>query len=233
MAGNCRELEVTARWGDYAQQDIEEGDGGKASVWRRTPREEVLTTPLGGGTGPVVLDVLSSDGLHLHVAERPIDTMGLSGADLPAHAFGVLLPGQPTQPREGQPDGAYAFQAEIEVHVDEGFEPRPDLRGAHAGDWDDQVADLHYAETPEYATGHGVSAEWELVDGKCRSIRTAWIGTAEVEKTATADVPGVELSMEALGRLDDGPAVEQALGPLVAQYRDWIEARRQDLAAGP
>ena len=98
--------------------------------------------------------------------------------------------------------------------------PRPDLRGAHGGDWDDRVADLHYADTPEYATGHGVSAEWDLVDRECRSIRTAWIGTAEVEKTATADVPGVELSMEALGRLDDETAVEEALGPLVAQYRE-------------
>ena len=101
--------------------------------------------------------------------------------------------------------------------------PRPDLRGAHAGEWDDRVADLHYADTPEYATGHGLSAEWDLVDDECRSIRTAWIGTAEVEKTATANVPGVELSMDALGRLDDGTATQQALGPLVVKYRVWIE----------
>ena len=109
-------------------------------------------------------------------------------------------------PDEAQPDRAYAFQAEIEVRTDEGFVPRPDLRGAHAGEWDDRIADLHYADTPEYATGHGVSAEWDLVDDECRSIRTAWIGTAEVEKTVTANVPGVELSMDALGRLEDGTA---------------------------
>ena len=36
------------------------------------------------------------------------------------------------------------------------FVPRPDLRGAGADEWDEQVADLHYADTPEYATGHGV-----------------------------------------------------------------------------
>ena len=149
------------------------------------------------------------------------------------HAFGVLLSRQPAQAGRGPADRAYAFQAEIEVRTDEGFVPRPDLRGAHGGDWDDRVADLHYADTPEYATGHGVSAEWEFVDGECRSIRTAWVGTAEVEKTATADVPGVELSMEALGRLDDGTATQQALGPLVVQYREWIEARRQEVAAGP
>ena len=155
------------------------------------------------------------------MAERPIDTVGLSGAHLPAGTRSVscFLINRRT-PDEAQPDRAYAFQAEIEVRTDEGFVPRPDLRGAHGGDWDDRVADLHYADTPEYATGHGVSAEWDLVDGECRSIRTAWIGTAEVEKTATADVPGVELSMEALGRLDDETAVEEALGPLVAQYRE-------------
>ena len=168
------------------------------------------------------------------MAERPIDTVGLSGAHLPAGTRSVscFLINRRT-PDEAQPDRAYAFQAEIEVRTDRGFVPRPDLRGAHGGEWDDRVADLHYADTPEYATGHGVSAEWELVEGECRSIRTAWIGTAEVEKTATADAPGVELSMEALGRLDDRTATQSALAPLVVEYRDWIEARRQEVAAGP
>ena len=49
-----------------------------------------------------------------------------------------------------------------------------------------------------------------------------------MEKTATVDVPGVELSMEALGALADGAAAETALRPLVAQYRAWIESRRVD-----
>ena len=47
------------------------------------------------------------------------------------------------------------------------FVPRPDLRGARAADWDEQVADLHYADTPEYATGYGVSADWKIVDDAC------------------------------------------------------------------
>ena len=230
----CRELAVMVRWGDYAPADIEEADGSKTSVWWRTPQEEALSILLGGSAGPVVRDVPGSDGLQIHVAERPLDAAGLTGTDLAAGTRSVscFLVNR-RRPDEAQPDRAYAFQAEIEVRTDEGFVPRPDLRGAHGGDWDDRVADLHYADTPEYATGHGVSAEWEFVDGECRSIRTAWVGTAEVEKTATADVPGVDLSMEALGRLDDGTATQQALGPLVVQYREWIEARRQEVAAGP
>ena len=233
-SGACRELAVTVRWGDYVPADIEEADGSKTPVWRRTPREAALSIPLGGDAGPVVRDVPDSGGLQLHVAERPLDAAGLAGAELSADTRSVscFLVNRRT-PDEAQPDRAYAFQAEIEVRSDEGFVPRPDLRGAHAGEWDDRVADLHYADTPKYATGHGGSAEWDLVDDECRSIRTAWIGTAEVEKTVTANVPGVEWSMDALGRLEDGSATQQALGPLVMQYREWIEARRQEVAADP
>ena len=56
-------------------------------------------------------------------------------------------------------------------------------------DLDEQIADLHYADTPGYATGHGVSAEWHTVDGACHLLRTTWIPKAEVEKTETRDVP--------------------------------------------
>ena len=230
VTGVCRALAVTVRWGDYAPAEIEEADGGKASVWQRTPREAALSVPL--GAGPVVRDIPGSGGLQLQAVERAIDAMGLSGTGLPAGTRSVscFLVNRRT-PDAGQPDRAYAFQAEIEVRSDAGFLPRPDLRGAHAAEWDDLVADLHYADTREYAAGHGVSAEWEFADGECRLIRTAWIGTAEVENPVPAKVPGVELSMEALGRLGDASAAQQALDPLVTQYREWIEARRQDVAA--
>jgi hypothetical protein len=92
------------------------------------------------------------------------------------------------------------------------------------------VADLHYADAPEYATGHGVSTEWEVVDGACHLLRTAWIPSVEVEKTITVDVPGVELSMETLGALADGAAAEASLRRLVAEYHTWIAGRRADLA---
>ena len=95
-------------------------------------------------------------------------------------------------------------------------------------DSDERVADLHYAETPEYAAGHGVAADWELVDGACRFLRTTWIPAAEVETTDTEEVPGVELAMVALGDLSDGGAAEQALTPLVTGYRAWID--QQDAA---
>ena len=63
----------------------------------------------------------------------------------------------------------------------------------------------------------------------CREIRTAWIPRAEVEKTATAKVEGVQLSMAELGSLDSGTDVAPALRPLVEAYRAWVDARADEL----
>ena len=228
----CRALRVTVRWGDYAPADVEDAAGNRTTVWQRIPRAVPMSIPLAGAADSEPHAVDDSDGLKLNVVERPILAGDLTG-ELPAGTRSVscfLVNRRP--PDDKQPDRAYAFQAEIEVATDHGFVPRPDLRGARAPDWDEQVADLHFADAPEYATGHGVSAQWTLVDGVCRQLRTAWIGTAEVEKTQTAPVPDVELSMEALGALSRGPDAERALAPLVEQYRAWIAARREAVAAG-
>ena len=125
-------------------------------------------------------------------------------------------------------DESFAFQAEIEVSALVPFVPRPDPRPVRDGDWDERVADLHYSGTVEYAAGHGVSADWEVVDGACHRLRTTWTPSADVEKTET--FAGVELGMEALGGISHGVSAQKALTALVADYRSWIDDRRQSLA---
>ena len=174
--------------------------------------------------------VPDSGGLRLHVIERPINTEGLAEIPAGTRSVSVFLVNR-RNPDGDDPDLAHAFQAGIEVRGEHAFVPRPNLRGARAEDWDEQVADLHYTDTPEYATGHGVSADWEVVDGACRKLRTAWIPGADVEKTETVEVSGAELSMDALGSLPDGQAAEAALRPLVDRYRAWIASRREALSA--
>jgi hypothetical protein len=231
-----RALAVTVRWGDYEQTEIEGADGKPISVWQRHPREAAVAVPLTGASEPVVHNVPDSGGLQLHVVERLISAQDLEG-HLPqgTRSVSIFLVNHrtPVGPEQVEPDLAYVFQPELEVRSDRPFVPRPDLRGARAAEWDEKVADLHYADTPEYATGHGISAEWEIVDSTCHLLRTAWIPSAEVEKTATVPVPDVEIAMEVLGALADGVAVEAALRPLVTQYRSWIEARRGDIATLP
>src|SRR5262249_5452553 len=147
-------------------------------VWQRTPREERVRVPVKESAEPTVHEVPASGGLQLHVLARPMST-----ADLETHippgtrsASVFLVNRRPADAaKDSKPDAAYVFQPELEVTSVPPFVPRPDLRGARAAEWDEQVSDLHYADAPEYAAGHGVSAEWDVIDGTCRALRTAWI----------------------------------------------------------
>ena len=229
VEAEANELAVIVRWGDYEPAKVEGAEGKSESTWLRQSNERTVPVSLSGGGeqrhgDPVVPD---SGGLTLHVDERAIRTDGLAEIPAGTRSVSVFLVNGRT-PDDDNPDRAYAFQAEIEVHGRQPFVPRPDPRGAQAADWDDQVADLHYADTPEYATGHGVSADWEVVERSCRMLRTAWIPRADVEETKTAGVPGAELSMDALGALPDGQTARVALRALVEQYRTWIHLRRAE-----
>ena len=225
VARDTRDLIVTVRWGDY-QLDPDAAtteEGNTYNVWERTPREREVRVTLAGETSSV-LEVPASGGLELHVAENRIATETLEDIPAGTRSVSVFLVNRRNHD-EDQRDQAYVFQAEIEVRGERPFVPQLDPRGARAKAWDERVADLHYADTPAYATGHGVSAEWESRDGARHLLRTAWIPSAEVEKTETVPIPGVELSMEALGALDGGAAVEAALRPLAERYRSWIGSR--------
>ena len=224
-------LEVTVSWGDYRRADGPEA----RKVWQRLPRRATVRVPLGLSAGDY--DVPDSGGLQLHVVERVVDVANLQGG-IPegTRAVSVFLVNRrrPAPQGDRDRDVTYAFQPEVAVGCDRPFVPRPNPRGFRAGDWDEQVADLHYADTSSYATGHGVSGEWEIdADGACRRVRTTWIPSAEVEVTKTEDVHEAELGMEALGTLSDGAAAQAALAPIVEEYRDWIAARRDAVAAMP
>ena len=90
-------------------------------------------------------------------------------------------------------------------------------------DWDDEIAELHYADTPEYATGHGVSADRDDLDGQCRIVRTAWIGEAKVEVPSNSNVADVELSMQSLASISNEAEFRRVLDLLVVHYRGWID----------
>jgi hypothetical protein len=224
---DAQAVSVMVRWGDYSPGETPGSDGKAVPVWQRTPREATLTVDV-TDTAPPVRGVPDSGGLQLHIVRRAITSDELD-AHIPRGtcSVSIFLVNHRT-PNADSPDTAFVFQPEIEVRTERPFVPRPDLRGAQAEEWDELVADLHYRDTPEYATGHGISVEWEIVDDRCRLLRTAWLPSAEVEKTVTVPVPGVELSMDALGALTDGQAAERALLPLVAEYRAWLAHRQAE-----
>lgn len=229
VSAQTHELAVTVSWGDYVVGEIADADGKAVKVWQRVPRQQRVPVAIRNPEAEV--DVPDSAGLRLHISAREATAERLAD-QIPqgTRSVSVFLVNY-RKPHDENPDLAYAFQPEIVAESQEPFVPRPDLRGAFAEEWDERVADLQYADTPEYAVGHGVSAVWDLVDSECHSVRTAWIPTAEVGYTATVETAGVELSMEALGALVDGGAARAALVPLVEQYQTWIEGQRDRLAS--
>ena len=229
VAADTDSLAVTVRWGDYERGQAEGADGATVKVWQRRRQERTFTVSLTRSRDYPVPD---SSGIRLYLAVKPIDSGKLP--DLPKGTQSVsLFLVNHRQPDDADPDVRFAFQAEIEVSNERCFVPRPDPRGAWASDTDDRIADLHYASTPEYATGHGVSADWEVGEDGCRALRTTWIPSAHVEKTETVNVHGAELSMEALGAIAAGDAVGSALKPMVDEYRDWIESQRTSVGSLP
>ena len=235
VPSSAEELAVTVRWGDYRKAEDEGRDGDKVKVWQREPQERNLALSLSQAAADH--PVPQSGGLRLHVAVRPVDTAPIAALREGTRSVSVFLvnnrppaAGGPDDPESaGDAEQSYIFQAELEVAGRVPFVPRPDPRGALAVEWDDQVADLHYADVPEYAVGHGTSADWQVVDDECRVLRTAWIPNATVAKTETASVPDTALSMEKLGALTDGRAASEALRPLVDHYRTWIDQQRAGL----
>ena len=233
VASETDSLGATVRWGDYLPGEYEGSDGDRLDIWQRTPQRRTVQIGL---SKPVTdLAVPDSGGLRLHVVVRPVDADRLAGVPVGARSVSVFLVNNRHAVSAGASDveagsgldESYAFQAEIEVVSAEPFVARPDPRSARAGDWDDRVADLHYANDPEYAAGHGVSADWEVVDGECRLLRTTWLPNATVD--STVPVPDAVLSMDALGRLEDGTAARDALSPLAAHYRSWIAGQQAGL----
>ncbi|MCY4584154.1 MAG: helicase, partial [Chloroflexi bacterium] len=225
--GGTNELAATVRWGDYAPASI---DGNL--VWRRTPREERTVVRIPETGEPEDWPIPDSNGLALRTVARTVQPGTMGKNDEGSRSVSIFLLNRRKQDSKEpvEEDRLYAFQPEIEVRSERPLPSKPIGRSAKSNDWDEDVAELHYADTPEYATGHGVSADWGSVDGACHLVRTAWIGQASVEVTSTSSVTGVELSMQALGSLQSGADAKSALMPLVGLYRQWIEAERNRAA---
>ncbi|MBX6311926.1 MAG: helicase [Isosphaeraceae bacterium] len=240
-----RRLTVEASWGDYRRAELLEGPHGGEEVtseasgriplcWKRQPRRVVMTLDLPHETARAVEhEVPGSDGLRIAVSVRPVQTLGIAEGLVPdgTRSVSIFLVNHRTPAQTSDIwDERSIFQAGLCVHSEEPLIPRPNLKGHVTEEWDERVADLQYRDVYEYAVGHGIATHAEIgADGACRTVRTSWIPSAEVEWVAPAEIPNVELGMEALAELADGAAASQALGPFVTQYRDWIADQKKVL----
>ncbi|MHC5721342.1 MAG: hypothetical protein ACYTX0_57335, partial [Nostoc sp.] len=104
----------------------------------------------------------------------------------------------------------FIFQACLTIRTADAFVSRPNLRGQNSQDRDEAVSSLQYRNDCEYAVGHNVSAITILTSNHiCQEIRTNWMPTAEVARVEPAEIPGLELGMEALAKAKDAATISQ------------------------
>lgn len=222
-----RTLMVAARWGDYAPLEQE---GKPTGQWQRAERTAALQVAVGADqSGPVSTPLIEGDGLEIVTSVRRV--RGLEDLpDLPAGTRAVsifLVNRREAEEKPELKDRRFAFQTCLAVESSESFVPRPNPRGRQDDDDpDERIADLQYRDVMEYAVGHGASTTCALVEGGCRSVKTCWVPTAEVERVEPASMGDVELGMEVLEKLETGLHAREAVGKLVDQYRAWIATQR-------
>lgn len=232
---NVKRVKITVRWGDYRARKANEGEPG-IHVWQRAPHEEGVTIDVPERTEqPLEQPVPHSDGLCVAVSVRPVQTEHIEGGLPPGtRCVSVFLVNRRTPQPEEVRDQAFAFQAQLEIHSEHPFVARPDLRSLVSDDWDERVADLQFHDAFEFVVGHNVSTEALTDDdGRCHTVRSCWVPSAEVERVAPQDIDGVELSMDALAQLAGASQARQQLGSFVTEYRKWIDDQKKKSPPSP
>ena len=260
----CNKVDVHIEWGQYfraeeAQErppsDEEDGEDGQWDepqrskyVWRRDQRKGIVRRLDVSKKGPV-----TEVKLHPNEAPAGVQIEGLNELEVCVQGVVYEIHGQRAvslflvnqrqkgEQKDSSKDEQFLMQAQMEVRASDGsaaFLAKDDIHLDQDGtqDGEAQVNDLLYRHCREFATGHGVAAEWDglTADGTAvTSVRTEFIPTFEVPKVIAADdiAGGATLDMVALSKLEDPDALFAAIEPLVVQYESWIKVRRTEAAS--
>jgi hypothetical protein len=228
-------LSAWVAWGDYVLKAVPvEGSERFRREWHRQQRHEPVSLPLSHGTHDV--DVPNSDGLRLTIVSQPVRrSAGLLDGTIPADSLSVavFLVNERRAGEDDEKDAKWIFQAGLTLKCEAGFVARPSVRGHVTEERDEDIADVQYRGSFEFAVGHGIATHAQVEDGRCLSVSTSWIPMAQIEKVVPGQAKGVEFGMDALAAAPNGAALRDNLLPLVSAYRSWIEAQRKTANLSP
>lgn len=217
-------LDAVVRYGEYLRVEHDEGHSGPQH-WQRIPREEVLSVEIGSDiTGSGTIPLPNSRGVELVWSIRGVpDTNTDGGLPKGTRSLSLFVVNRRQAASDELRDEGFIFQVELELQSKSPFIARPNLRSLESDDWDERVADLQYRNAFEFSVGHSVSTASTVENGVCRTVRTCWLPTAEVEKVAPSPILNVTLEMETLALLRDGADAQEKLGAFVVSYKEWIQ----------
>ena len=220
VSKQTRQLRVEVNWGDYRAEPLDAPVDGEESPapevsgrmplrWRREPHRVEMTLNLPTETAKAVearrpRQRRSARGRLGPPRASPGDRRGMVPDG--TRSVSVFLVNHRIPGSDELRDERFIFQAGLAVHSADPLIPRPNLKGQATEEWDERVADLQYRDVYEYSVGHGIATHAEIdAEGTCHTARTCWIPAAEVELVAPAKILNVELRMDALAELADGP----------------------------
>lgn len=202
------QLTAHVSWADYQRVEVGEGKRWHRRFSQRTARVTLTQAALDKGVA-----VEGSGGLLLRGRVEAVD--GLLSVAI------FLVNERPPVSGSSARDEAYAFQCRLVLESPQPFHGRTDRSDEHSEDPDERVNDLQHRHQQEFAVGHGVGVR---VESPTR-IETTWLPTATVKPVVARRLDGVEVGMEALAAIESPAAARAALAPLMAAYRDWLDAQ--------
>ncbi|MQA77390.1 MAG: helicase [Streptosporangiales bacterium] len=231
-------LRVTAEWGRYAHEQVEDEQGVARTVWAREQVEQVREIALDVDPTTVVPldDSAAGAGVRLVVNVR------LRGS---RRVVELALVNAQQEP-ESQRDTAWLFQTRLAVTATDGeaavFAPvddQADAGQAVTHNAEDAHLRLLYRHELRYANGRNVAVHPHVRHGErnAHRVETTWLPTYDVPATVAPSgdgtpLAGVELSMDALADAD-ADTLRTGLLPLVDGYATWLDAREEELPTLP
>jgi len=223
-------IQVEVSWADYVVEEISEDRSELTRRgWRRVPR------------GPYSVQIpLHSQALSSRAGVRWPESTGLCfRGELRTTDMQRLEPGtrvlslflvNDRVALDRDRDLNFAFQVRFTMRYTPGFVPRPNRRGEDANDHDQRVLALLFREKVEWAVGHNTSVQDPVPDGHGRvtELSTTQLPVYAVKGVQPQAIAGVTTGMLQLAEMD-GPALHNALRPLLDEYAAWIQ-RQRDVA---
>ena len=194
-----KSLEGTEESDDSNDPTKDDADITGKLIWERQPKQKTISLNLGSGFGEEIIP--DENGLCISFSIRPIENTSGHDGDIPkgSRSVSVFFVNR-REPLENErfKDRAFIFQVGLKVDCSEGFVARPNTRGVELEDPDEQIADLQYRKSNEYAVGHGIAAKALMIADRCTVIETCWMPQSLVERVEPSSVKGVEFGMEKL-----------------------------------
>lgn len=236
LGAETEEISVSVSWGDY----LREKDDGGTLVWRRYARSADVNGLKVNTSGPLEQIVLSPNsenpkGISITGVDDPEITLNGVVHDFSDYrAVSVFLVNRRTKGELGDrsKDERWIYQPKIvikapdnnPVFVAKNLSEEPLV----AGDDGEQATNaLLYRHAREFATGHGVAADWDSPpngDSRTTKIYTEFMPSYEVPMliAPAKQASGAVLDMKDLAQVQSAAELEQMLAPLVEAYEVWV-----------